>query len=90
MLPWPEVDIVFREPSTALSPAPCESDPYGIENGGLACIIRSDENGRPAELDVDVLNRPEILNSQARDLHDVISNASIIELRRAPVAMADR
>jgi len=47
-------------------------------SGGFTGIVWTNENCRPAEFDIDELDRAEILNSQASNFHAGVQTAMVI------------
>ena len=78
-MPWDRPCPLARWMSYSVNPVPrwphrrISGMRRGVQNGGLAAVIRTDENRRLPEIDVEFLDRTEILDVERRDPHRTVS-----------------
>jgi hypothetical protein len=63
------VHVEFRESGSPAAPTTRQCDPNSLKDGGLPAIVGPDEKRRFVEIEFQLTDAAEILNTQLLDLH---------------------
>ena len=65
------MNVTLGKTGASLSPTTSKDNANGIENSCLACIVRTNQNGRFSKVDIERPNRPEIFDMKTGYTHDI-------------------